>query len=217
MIFPVKKTLCAVALILPTLILGAVVAQRLVELDDAPVVRLPIAGYDPVDILHGHYIQLRFDERAFAKKPNSYEMFVGDYCTCFNPTAPQTGTDGIALVGAYVQCKKKAELKCDLWANTSDFFTRPQKFFVDERYAAQLDKLVREAAPRRDWRRRTTVGGTPNPNLTTQQTPSQTPEPEAPPRVTMDVAVSPSGAVRLKMLYIDGKPWREAVGAVPAN
>ena len=206
-----RKILCAVALLVPTLILGVVVAQRLNELETAPVVRLPIAGYDPVDILHGHYLRLRFDDRAFAKNPNYYEMAAGEYCACFNPSSPQAVKGGTPVVGEYVQCKKKTEMQCELWASNAKFFNDPQKFFVDERYALQLDKLVRDAAPRPAPRRNARPGNIPNTNMNTPPTPAQPPELETSPRVTMDVAISKSGAMRLKMLYIDNKPWREVI------
>jgi len=203
----IKKMLCAVVLLLPTLVLGAVVTQRLSELEAAPTVRLPIAGYDPVDILHGHFIRLRFDARAFSKKTNYYETTRSNICVCFNPSAPQAIKGEIPVVGEYVQCKKKSEMQCEMWATNAQFFFATQKFFVDERYAMQLDKLVREAAPRpRTSPRNPIVSGPLNPKTTAQT------DTETPPRVTMDVAVSKSGALRLKMLNIDGKPWREALG-----
>ena len=206
-----KKIFCAVALLLPTLVLGVVVVQRLNELETAPVVRLPIAGYDPVDILHGHYIRLRFDDRAFAQEPSYYEMETFEYCACFNPTAPQAVKGGAPVVGEYVQCKKKTEMQCELWANNARFFRDSHKFFVDERYALQLDKLVREAMPRPTPRRSARLSDSPNLNMNTSPMSAQPPEPETPARVTMDVAISKNGAVRLKMLYIDNKPWREAI------
>lgn len=200
----IKKIFCAAALLLPTLFLAGVVVQRLNELEAAPTVRLPIAGYDPVDILHGHYLQFRFDPRVLEPELDYYQLESGNYCVCLNPSSAQAGK---RKVGSYQLCRNKKELKCEMWASSAEFFSRPQKFFIDERYALQLDRLVREASAQVPFRLRT-IENTLNPNLAAQQQQAET---ETPPRVTIDVAVSKSGALRLKMLYIDNKPWQEVI------
>ena len=48
-----KQGLRALFLFIPTIALCAIVVNGMIELENAPTVRLPIAGYDPVDFREG--------------------------------------------------------------------------------------------------------------------------------------------------------------------
>lgn len=192
-----KKAIGLVFLLVPTLVLGAAVSINLVRLETAPVMRLPLMGYDPVDILHGHYIQFHFDDQAFLDKTPS--VGYGERCSCLHRIEPLS--NGQNVRGESVPCEKKAALQCDYWVSNATFFEESHKFFFDERYATALDALVREALPQRPsrWQKKSPEGSAPLPLS----------------RVTMDVAILPSGAMKLKMLNIDGKPWKEFLDTWP--
>jgi hypothetical protein len=212
------RFLCGAALVVPTLVLCASVTVGLVELSKAPIVRLPITGYDPVDLLHGHYIQFRFDNSVMkGTPPNSYFAFRSDdeaspSCVCLHRT--QSESNGQNATVEYVKCKQKATLQCDGWTTNAEFFILAHKYFVDERYAAQLDKIVREATAGQRNTRSAWIGNTPNPALTSPKPVGDQAQPAAPDplsRVTIDLAVSSSGALQFKMLNIDGKSWMDFV------
>ncbi len=189
-----KKAFGLVFLLVPTLALGAAVSISLVRLETAPIMRLPLMGYDPVDILHGHYIQFQFDDQTFLDKTPS--IGYGERCSCLHRIEPLS--NGQNVKGEIVPCEKKAALQCDYWVSNTAFFEENHKFFFDERYAIALDALIREALPQR-------------PSRWQKKKSSEESAPLPLSRVTMDVAILPSGAMKLKMLSIDGKPWKEAV------
>ena len=68
----------AAALALPVLALAALIGEQEAMLSGAAVVNVPVRGYDPRDLLHGHYIQGQLDWEWDSA-----------------PTAPSSGT-GIA-------------------------------------------------------------------------------------------------------------------------
>ena len=51
----------AAALALPVLALAALIGEQEAMLSGAAVVNVPVRGYDPRDLLHGHYIQGQLD------------------------------------------------------------------------------------------------------------------------------------------------------------
>jgi len=201
----------AASLIVPTLVLCVSAAVGLAELSKAPTVRLPVAGYDPVDLLHGHYIQFRFDNNVMKGMP-PYSSFSESDTTCVCLHRVPAEANGQNATIEYVKCAQKPTLQCEGWTSNAEFFNATHKYFVDERYASQLDKIVREATPSRRNSRIAWVGKTPNPDLTSPPPASeqtQTAVSEMLSRVTLDVAISSSGSLQLKMLNIDNKPWVE--------
>lgn len=51
----------AAALALPIAVLAAMVGQQEYLLANAPIVNVPLRGFDPRDLLRGHYIRAQFD------------------------------------------------------------------------------------------------------------------------------------------------------------
>lgn len=183
------KTLRLISLLLPTVFLAAWASFSLYQLNIAPVVTLPIAGYDPVDVLHGHYVRFTVDPTLFEQKTMQGQSS-GDECVCLRSIPPRPNGQNVSA--EYVSCKNRAMLHCDHWASNASFFRGAQKYFIDERYASQLDGLLSRTMPRRAR--------------------ADKQEATEPSRVTMDIAISPGGAIKLRDLRIDGKPWQTSFG-----
>lgn len=72
----------AAALALPLLVLAALIGQQEAMLSGAAVVNVPVRGYDPRDLLHGHYIrgQLDWEWESDLATPGSYAGVDGAAC-----------------------------------------------------------------------------------------------------------------------------------------
>ena len=55
------KWLVAAALALPVLVLAALIGEQEIARDRAAILTVPLRGYDPRDLLRGHYLNARFD------------------------------------------------------------------------------------------------------------------------------------------------------------
>lgn len=197
-----KKYLCAASLILPTLLLLTGVTSRLNELNHAPSVRLPITGYDPIHILKGRYIRFRFEESHFENKP-AYST-KDEYSLCFTPV------EGEHSKATFVLTEIKSAYACPIWAKQPSFFKHSHKYFVDEKYAKPLEDLLRKNtrilnAKRIIERRKENLSSRKRHGQLRYEKLAR----EVPIKVSMDVSMSKGGAIRLKMLNLNGKPWME--------
>ncbi len=93
------------AVLFPILVLGGLVIQREVDLHKGKILILPIGGYDPRDLLSGHYLQFRID-REFSENVCTDRSLVGStdengknettqlkttengHCVCFQEQEP---------------------------------------------------------------------------------------------------------------------------------
>jgi hypothetical protein len=68
-----RPILFAVLLALPVVGVLGLVAEKQLSVAASTAVRLPIAGYDPRDLMYGHYLHFRFDgPSAPDKSPHEY-------------------------------------------------------------------------------------------------------------------------------------------------
>ncbi len=205
-----KKVLGATALILPTILLLTLVTVRLDELKTAPTVRLPITGYDPVHILHGRYIQFQFDHNHIKNMPRHFEMSGG---LCLKPH-----NSGLSDAIFYM----RKDSRCtSVWTERVDYFRSSHKYFLDERYALPLEKIIRKnrrVLSARKYMERENK----NPSVAAKKKYAYYLEQEALAKepsftTSVDLAISKSGAMHIKMLYIGGLPWTEFVQKKKSN
>lgn len=212
-----KQALRALFLFIPTIALCAIVVNGMIELENAPTVRLPITGYDPVDLLSGHYLRFQFDERVMSTFPSYYDENENDNCVCFTRHEPKANGQNARV--SFVSCNAPEAQQCDAVTSNLDFFKNPyegHRYYVDENLAMPLEKVVREMREMEPQSADPWIGNVPNPNLTESRRPNDT-RGDWLSRGTVDVAISPSGGIRLKMLYVDNKPWMDVVSKMPQN
>ncbi|MDX9689933.1 MAG: hypothetical protein EOM37_08375 [Proteobacteria bacterium] len=202
-----KRTIQSVVLTVPTLFLCGFVYGALDELNHAPTFRFPITGYDPVSLLHGHYIQFQIDSDFVTNAPSYYETKNKDWHVCIKQASDEPFAKAI-----FLPANTKEEDCAVITLNTNLFaHYGGNKFFVDERKAAQLDTLFSKAQRIQNAKREIEYQKK-NP-LPTKPLSEETLKlaQETAPQFSVDVAISESGPVRFKALYIDGKPWTEAI------
>jgi uncharacterized membrane-anchored protein len=180
---PNRLKLAAVLLFLPLLALGGIIVKNERDIRSAKTWRVPIVGYDPRDLLYGHYLNFRFDwgpplERDACADGQSC-------CMCLDAqhvsTAPLTS---LKTCEAAIRCTTALSLpkragcidgaRCP---DNADAFDPEgaQRYFIPESAATQLNALL---ANRRY-------------------------------NLSVDLNIAPSGQHILGDLYIDDVEWRE--------
>jgi GDYXXLXY motif protein len=131
-----------VAVALPLLGLVVMIARAEVALRSGPSFRIPIAGYDPRDLLSGHYLQYRFafdwqgESTCGAVEGGTPADLDGSCCICLT-----SEVDGRRLTPArQVRCDETA--LCDGWLVASSI-APPLRYFVPERHAAAIEDALR--------------------------------------------------------------------------
>ncbi len=128
-----------VTLILPFVAIALMVAQNQLRLNSYPEHRIKITGYDPRDLLTGHYLTFNYvwpKDAAYDCKPNScyacYKKevlsFTSDYHSC----------DSALKLETYGQTEA-----VDSWYAPEDL----RRFNVSETSAPVLDDMLRQRNP----------------------------------------------------------------------
>lgn len=179
-----RLKLAAVLLFLPLMVLGAIILKNERDIASAKTWRVSIVGYDPRDLLYGHYLNFRFD---WGLSPERGACAAGQSCClCVDAqhgsTAPLTS---LKICEAATQCLTALSLPnragCINGAqgcpNNADAFNPEgvQRYFIPESAATQLNALLANR----------------NFNL------------------SVDLNIAPSGQHILGDLYIDDVEWRD--------
>lgn len=131
-----KGVALAVTLPLLAIVLGIVQAERF--RGRARDFVFEIGGYDPRDLLRGHYLQFRLLVDPLPER----EACVGDGC-CLCLTRREAG----AVSGVELARCATARAECD-GALPAAIVGTPQRFYVPEDRAAELERDLRNAAER---------------------------------------------------------------------
>ena len=174
------------ALALPVVALGAMVGKAEHDLADAGVMRVAIRGYDPRDILRGHYLAYRFD---WSIEPS----FIGRTTRICVLSAPPDAPARVRALAASGDRASTADclFVVDGWGTVEAEARRLDpgergpagrlqfnpsgvesgRLYVPERHAEQLERLLREGKV----------------------------------QLTIDLAVTKAGRASVKAWHIDGK------------
>jgi hypothetical protein len=148
--------LVLLALILPTVTLSTLSAVSFLNKRHAPSFILPIRGYDPRDLIHGHYLQFQIawpwaEKETFACSENDVNCRV--CLNAKNETQPYHPTIRIVKQDDTTQCTAYLSdinyVHEDKRASTSPAHmltlkNEPRRFYVDEQYGPILDKIFRD-------------------------------------------------------------------------
>ncbi len=127
--FQNKKTLI-VALIVPILSLIALTSYKKYILAVGYEIVLPISGYDPRDLLSGHYITYRIEYGISEICSNQYESRIAYVCLEPNKSVN---------FSVPLSCTKMIEGEC----NYGQFKAGIEKYFVPEDKAKYLESQIR--------------------------------------------------------------------------
>ncbi|GBF37446.1 GDYXXLXY domain-containing protein [Leptospira johnsonii] len=157
-----KLTISVVAVFLPILVLASVALEREFDLRNGKVLILPITGYDPRDLLSGHYLRFQIDRKysddvcqkgdyvssavdsAAASTDGSSRLTKKETCVCFDSREPSEYD-----VRFYSDCNEvKNDTSC--WnyikgeCNYGNFNYPFRKYYIPEEGAQKLEEKLRE-------------------------------------------------------------------------
>ena len=128
------------SLALPVLGIALLIARAEVVVRSGDPLLVPITGYDPRDLLEGHYLAFRYDW-DLAKDGSCW----GDACClCVEPALPASGSDAASDPrprARVVNCGEAAG--CSQRVRTGARGP-PTRYYVPEDQALALERLVRE-------------------------------------------------------------------------
>jgi GDYXXLXY motif protein len=127
------------AVMLPLLGLLVMIARAEVLLRSGASFVVPIKGYDPRDLLHGHYLQYSFD----------FDWQGESTCGTSQPgKAVDLDTSCCVCLSAGATVARARQVRCDQVANcawlSGSALAPPLRYFVPERQAAELEQALRE-------------------------------------------------------------------------
>ncbi|MBF0109967.1 MAG: GDYXXLXY domain-containing protein [Magnetococcales bacterium] len=137
-----QKARIVIALLLPILTLGGLILHKLQVLDQGRQVRFPIEGFDPRDLLSGHYLVYRIDygvlvcpEEDTAVMPDGPRDQEVPAVLCLEPSPSFHYGRLVAQ-----DCRLKIVGSC----RGRDFHAGIERFYIPEEHARSLDQAVRE-------------------------------------------------------------------------
>lgn len=140
---PLVTALLRLALLLvPTLVLAGWALSIPVKRAEQPSLRVGIVGFDPRDLLRGHYLQVRLDIDGLAEPLAALDP-VPD-CVCLTPEAARPGRPGFAPLPS---CRPADIAACPYPLADPRQVLR---VYVPQSRAAELEQKLRDGLARLD-------------------------------------------------------------------
>ena len=130
-----------VALVLPLLAIAIGIVRAELFLSHARDFVFEIGGYDPRDLLRGHYLQFRLQVEPLSVR-EACDDSSGACCLCLTRVAED------AVPYAERASCTTARSSCDAALHTR-YLTEPQRYYIPEQRARELERRLIEAMPQR--------------------------------------------------------------------
>jgi hypothetical protein len=182
-----RSWIAAALLFLPVIALAMMVYCNYADKAKARIWTMDIEGYDPRDLMYGHYLMFRFADRYGV----DYNACKGDYencCVCL-------GTDAKQAVAAKAMECKAAKLQCPEAHPRLPKFLSMTRYYVPEDAAKDLEGVLRQTWIPQEYDEKTGKLLPPK-------------RPKDQPIARIDVHVTPRGNLYLGDLTVNGMPWR---------
>jgi hypothetical protein len=137
----VSRRVVLVAVVLPVLAIALGIVRGELLLRRAPDFVLEMDGYDPRDLLRGHYLQFTLRVDPLAEREPCDAAARGGCCVCLTRAAP-----GALSAAERAPCDT-ARAVCD-GALPIEALSRPYRFYVPEARAVELERQARDAMER---------------------------------------------------------------------
>lgn len=146
------RILLAVSVLIPVIVLGFVAFQKARIYAQGVEVRFPVDGYDPRDIIAGHYLIYRVDYGTGAvcaenDMPARYGASAGDpVCLCL------TDVTEVPPANYEYACEEKPDSDCVAVlkgrCERGRFTAGLERYYINEGKAEELDRIVRQGNSR---------------------------------------------------------------------
>lgn len=130
----------ALMILLPILLMGKAVYDR----NNGTIWRVSIEGYDPRDLLHGHYLNFTYDWN-FRDEQAASCGYDQKCCLCLSEAEAGSNIDPVAtMVGCRSPEARQCRAKIIGEKGWNRFVTDNQQYFVPEEHALALEKKLTE-------------------------------------------------------------------------
>lgn len=131
-----------IALAVPLLL----VAKAQHESSAYPIAKIKIAGYDPRDLLYGHYLLFQYDWNWAPGQPVENACYGGECCLCL-------GADDVDPQVSVMTCAQAKDQQCTRqvrgrYYGGDAFDTGQNRYLVSDTRALELEYLLRETPDR---------------------------------------------------------------------
>jgi uncharacterized membrane-anchored protein len=134
-----QKNFAVFALVLMLLLPSLLLAKAMFERDSGQIWQVPITGYDPRDLLRGHYLNFRYDWDMVETDHTQYCTAGRPCCLCLNE---RVGNDFTNPEVRAVDCGIVPELRQCTSLIKGMTQVAPQTYFVPEKHALRLEKML---------------------------------------------------------------------------
>lgn len=136
-----QKNWAALSLVLMVLLPSLLMVKAIYDRNNGVIWQVKMTGYDPRDLLRGHYLNFRYDWTMLDAASSEHCTTDKPCCLCLTRTGEQGYTDPLAR---YTACEADlgAAPRCEsriLGGNPQG----QQIYYVPEKYALRLEKLLR--------------------------------------------------------------------------
>lgn len=137
-----SRNLVIVALVLPLLVIGLGIVRAERHLATSASWLFEVDGYDPRDLLRGHYIQFRVDLHEEAPLDACDDNQSDRCCLCLTPTSAQNPPRVQRAT-----CER-AQSQCEGVLQTR-YLSELRRYYIPEEDASKLEQQFRDAAQER--------------------------------------------------------------------
>ena len=143
-----KNSLKILALVLPVIVMALMIGMHVRNKESGTLWRVPVAGYDPRDLLRGHYLTFRYDWNWDEARNTACS---GRECAvCLSADMPSASYNP----RVYMTALSVAEKQCESFihgysygGNQFEIGTKQgyglRRYYIPETEAAKLDRLLR--------------------------------------------------------------------------
>ncbi|MEZ4379782.1 MAG: GDYXXLXY domain-containing protein [Nannocystaceae bacterium] len=136
-----KDRLLVVAVVVPILGLLALIGRAQFNLADGRPWLLPIRGYDPRDLISGHYLRYRYDlvpdtSTCGGGLDDRGDAVDASCCLCLQPPSEAPRIHQLT-------CEEAARGECLSWIRSADVVGE-QRYFIPEGRGEELEAAIRD-------------------------------------------------------------------------
>jgi uncharacterized membrane-anchored protein len=124
----------AIAIAFPIIVLLCLMLYKQHIVSTGQVVKLAIIGFDPRDLLSGHYLRYQVDYQTDKSCDSAAKQSIR---LCLKPQR--------YFISPYDVIRSECQLYLSGYCKAGQFIAGIERFYIPEQYALQLDKLVRDA------------------------------------------------------------------------
>lgn len=140
-----RRNLLIAALVLPLLVIVMGIVRSELHLAQGTLWAFDVDGYDPRDLLRGHFIQFRLDLHEESPNEECGDNDGDRCCLCLDKT-----NEGQPPLVRRISCES-AQSQCDGLLQTR-YLKELTRYYIPEQDAAKLETKFREAAARKQAR-----------------------------------------------------------------